>query len=98
MRMRLFSLVILASIVVLVIWGLFGCALPGSAPGSPRGIPVAVAAEVLRGLAADVETFDVNRDGVVAGPELSGLGLQAGLRLAAKAQELAVAASSRPSQ
>ena len=58
------------------------CALPGAPAGSPKGLPVAAAAEVLTGLASDVQTFDADRDGLIRGPELSALGLQAGFRLA----------------
>lgn len=62
------------------------CALPGAPAGSPKGLPVAAAKSVLLGLAADVENFDADRDGLIRDGELSALGLQAALRLAAAAQ------------
>ncbi len=59
-----------------------GCTLLNPATGEDQvGLPTAVTAEVLRGLADDVELWDINKDGLNTDQELFALGLAATQRL-----------------
>ena len=70
-----------------------GCSLINPTTGEDQvGLPTAVTAEVLRGLADDVELWDVNKDGVNTDQELIALGLAAGQRLIAAWQRAQVTA------
>ncbi len=57
------------------------CTFTGPGGEELTGIPVATAAEVFRGLADDIELWDVNKNGIIDGPEGAPLGLAATLRL-----------------
>ena len=59
-----------------------GCTLLNPTTGEEQvGLPTAVTAEILRGMADDVELWDINKDGLNTDQELVALGLAVGQRL-----------------
>lgn len=65
------------------------CTLLNPTTGEEQtGLPTAVTAGILRGIADDVELWDVNKDGVNTDQELVAIGLAAGQRLLIAWQQL----------
>lgn len=84
MRLRFAATVATWSVIWFIVFALVfnGCSLINPTTGEDQvGLPTAVTAEVLRGLADDVELWDVNKDGVNTDQELLALGLAASQRL-----------------
>ncbi len=72
----------LAVAVVVVCMSLGSCTLLNPGTGEEQvGLPTAVTAGILRGMADDVELWDINKDGANTDQELIALGLAVGQRL-----------------
>ncbi len=70
------------AVAVVACLSLGSCTLLNPSTGEEQvGLPTAVTAGILRGMADDVELWDINKDGANTDQELIALGLAVGQRL-----------------